>query len=62
MSDILALKNGRRYQEEDVRRVVSNSDKQRFALVEAPEAPELRIRANQGHTIQVHTHAPNILY
>ena len=31
-------------------RVVKNSDKQRFAL---REAPNLQIRANQGHTMQV---------
>ena len=50
VKDILSLKKGQQYTQDDVRRVVSNNAKQRFALVDVPEAPELRIRANQGHS------------
>lgn len=50
MSDILALRKSQRYSENDVIRVVKNSDKQRFAL---RQAPSLQIRANQGHSMQV---------
>lgn len=53
VKDILSLKNGRQYTQEDIRRVVSNNAKQRFALIDVPDAPELRIRANQGHSMQV---------
>ena len=52
MSDILALKNGRRYSEDDVRRVVANCSKQRFALRQHPTSGQLQIRANQGHSMQ----------
>ena len=53
VKDILSLKSGQKYTQDDVRRVVSNNAKQRFALVDVPNAPELRIRANQGHSMQV---------
>ena len=52
MSNILSLPEGRDYSQEDVRRVVANSDKQRFALKE--EAGQLWIRANQGHSMEVY--------
>lgn len=51
--DILSLKNGQKYTVDDVKRVVANNSKQRFALADIPEVPELRIRANQGHSMQV---------
>ena len=54
MPAILSLKgaaSGRT--EEDVRRVVANCPKQRFALRDDPETGELQIRANQGHSMKV---------
>ena len=53
--DILSTCQGSKYSEEDVRRVVSNCPKSRFALQEDPQSGVLWIRANQGHTIQVHS-------
>ncbi|KAG7329352.1 hypothetical protein KOW79_007526 [Hemibagrus wyckioides] len=38
---------------EDVERVVSTNEKQRFKLQDHPENGRLQIRANQGHTVQV---------
>ena len=54
VSDILSTRQGSKYSEEDVRRVVSNCSKSRFALQDDPMSGLLQIRANQGHTIQVH--------
>ena len=51
MSDILSLPRGRGYSEEDVRRVVADNEKQRFALKE--ESGRLWVRANQGHSMEV---------
>lgn len=53
VADILSLKQGRQYNEEDIKRVVGNCAKQRFALREHPDSGQLQIRANQGHTMQV---------
>lgn len=56
VSDILALPRGRGFSQEDVRRVVAENDKQRFALKDEEEEEGTRylmIRANQGHTMQV---------
>ena len=61
MSDILSTRQGSKYSEEDVRRVVSNCSKSRFALQEDPQTGMLQIRANQGHTMQVHTQSPNAI-
>ena len=55
VSDILSTRQGSKYSEEDVRRVVSNCSKSRFALQEDPKTGILQIRANQGHTMQVYT-------
>lgn len=52
VSEILSLRQGREWSEEDVRRVVAENDKQRFALRQVSDGP-LQIRANQGHTLQV---------
>ena len=59
VSDILQLPQGQRYTEEDVRRVVANNDKQRYALKE--EEGQLWIRANQGHTMEVGTQGAKVL-
>ena len=42
------------FTEEDVMKVVQNNDKQRFAT-EREDSGRLKIRANQGHTIEVST-------
>ena len=41
------------FSEADVRRVVEENDKQRFQLDVDAESGRLKIRANQGHTVQV---------
>ncbi len=51
VSAILSHRRGRQHNEEDVRRVVTNCPKSRFALTEI--SGQLLIRANQGHTLQV---------
>jgi len=57
LQQIMALKNLKQYTVDDVRRVVAENNKKRFALVEEPftdgEPVSLLIRANQGHTLQV---------
>ncbi len=54
VSEVLSLRQGKQWSEEDVRRVVAANDKQRFALRQASDG-QLQIRANQGHTIPVGT-------
>ena len=53
VSDILALEKGCGYTEEDVARVVLTNDKQRFFMEKEPGTNRQRIRANQGHSVQV---------
>ncbi|XP_072102160.1 tRNA 2'-phosphotransferase 1-like isoform X3 [Mobula birostris] len=43
----------RRYTVQDVQRVVDTNDKRRFTLHTDPATGSLKIRANQGHTLQV---------
>ena len=58
VSAVLASRGNREgYTEEDVRRVVANCPKQRFALLEEPGTGQLLIRANQGHTLKVSSDA-----
>ena len=53
MDEILELEEFRKKNAtiEDIERVVTNNDKQRFALKD--ESGALYIRANQGHTMEV---------
>ena len=53
VSEVLSLPQLRGFSEDDVRHVVETNDKQRFTLEEHPENGRLRIRANQGHSMQV---------
>ena len=53
MDDFLRLRQFQRYSEDDVRRVVDNNDKKRFALRNDPTTNRLQVRANQGHTVEV---------
>ena len=57
VSDILATRQGSKYTKEDVKRVVANCSKSRFAIREDPVSGLLQIRANQGHTMQVYVYA-----
>ncbi|XP_014873374.1 tRNA 2'-phosphotransferase 1-like [Poecilia latipinna] len=52
VEDLLAHPQFHLYTLEDVERVVSTSDKQRFKLRSHPEDGRLQIRANQGHSLQ----------
>ena len=53
MDDLLKLRQFQRYSEDDVKKVVSENDKKRFALRNDPATDRLQIRANQGHTMEV---------
>ena len=53
VDDLLRLRQFQRYSEGDVRRVVDNNDKKRFALRNDPTTNRLQVRANQGHTVEV---------
>ncbi|XP_005806587.1 tRNA 2'-phosphotransferase 1 [Xiphophorus maculatus] len=53
VEDLLAHPQFHLYTLEDVERVVSTNDKQRFKLRSHPEDGRLQIRANQGHSLQV---------
>lgn len=46
-------RNLRDYTSEDVENVVKNNDKQRFYMEKEEGTGKLKIRANQGHTIEV---------
>lgn len=53
MEDLLAHPQFHSYTLEDIRRVVTTNDKQRFKIRPHPEDGRLQIRANQGHSVQV---------
>jgi len=53
VDDVLSQQGLQQYTEADVRRVVEENDKQRFQLVVDPESRRLKIRANQGHSVEV---------
>lgn len=53
VEDLLAHPQFHSYTLEDVERVVTTNDKQRFKLRSHPEDGRLQIRANQGHSVQV---------
>ena len=53
VEELLHLSRLRSYNVEDIKRVVRNCAKQRFALCE--KSGKLQIRANQGHTMEVCT-------
>ena len=40
---------------EDVQAIVETNDKKRFTMILDEESQRLKIRANQGHSLQVHT-------
>lgn len=53
MDDVLKLRQFQRYSEDDIKKVVAENDKKRFALRNDPATDRLQIRANQGHTMEV---------
>lgn len=53
VDDLLRLRQFQRYSEDDVKKVVAENDKKRFALRNDPATDRLQIRANQGHTMEV---------
>lgn len=58
MDDILKGQNKlRNYTLEDVERVVKNNDKQRFHMEKDEETGKWKIRANQGHSIEVRSNS-----
>ena len=56
MDDVLQQQGLQQYTEADVRRVVEENNKQRFKLDIDVESSRLKIRANQGHTVEVSRH------
>ena len=53
VDDLLQLEQFHRFTEVDVESVVKSNDKQRFTLETEGESGKLKIRANQGHSIDV---------
>ncbi|KAA0709669.1 tRNA 2'-phosphotransferase 1 [Triplophysa tibetana] len=53
VEDLLAHQQFRSFSLEDVQRVVAGDDKHRFKLQAHPDDGRNRIRANQGHSLQV---------
>ncbi|CAH3043328.1 unnamed protein product, partial [Pocillopora meandrina] len=53
VDELLKLRQFKRYSENEIRKVVDENDKKRFALRLDPVTNRLQIRANQGHTIEV---------
>lgn len=53
VDDLLKLQQFQRYSEHDIKRVVADNDKKRFALRNDPATDRLQVRANQGHTMEV---------
>lgn len=51
MDEILRRNEYRGFTEEDIKNIVKTNDKQRFSL--ADENGRLKIRANQGHSVEV---------
>jgi len=53
VDDVLQQQGLQQCTEADVRRIVEENDKQRFQLDVDAESSRLKIRANQGHTVEV---------
>ena len=49
VDELLKLQQFKRYSENEIRKVVDENDKKRFALRLDPVTNRLQIRANQGH-------------
>jgi len=55
VEDVLKYKDLNYYSEQDVERIVQNSSRQRFQTVVDEATWKLKVRANQGHTLEVRT-------
>ena len=53
VEDVLKYKDLYKYSERDVERIVGQDVKQRFHIMQDIETGRLKVRANQGHSIQV---------
>ena len=53
VDEVLSLPQLRNYTLDDVQRVVDTNEKKRFTVEPHPENGKPRIRANQGHSIEV---------
>ena len=53
VDDLLKLPQFQRYSEDDIKKVVADNDKKRFALRNDPVTDRFQVRANQGHTLEV---------
>ena len=53
VDEVLSLPQLRNYTLDDVQRVVDTNEKKRFTMEPHPENGKPRIRANQGHSIEV---------
>ncbi|KAJ7380030.1 tRNA 2'-phosphotransferase 1 [Desmophyllum pertusum] len=72
VDNLLKLQQFQRYSEDDIKKIVGDNDKQRFALRSDPTTDRLQIRANQGHTMEVddldldlitdHCEAPTVVH
>jgi len=60
VDDVLRQHGLQHYTEADVRHVVEENDKQRFQLDVDAESSRLKIRANQGHTVEVRKFLCNV--
>lgn len=56
MDSILQKPQFSKFTAEDIQSVVASSDKQRFHLETDADTGRLKIRANQGHSLEVHLH------
>ena len=54
MDELLRLPQLSRYTIDDITRVVDTNDKKRYFMEPDSETGRLKIRANQGHTMQVY--------
>lgn len=53
VDDILKYKDLDYYSEQDVERIVKNNSKQGFQIMKDEATGKLKVRANQGHTMEV---------
>ncbi|XP_013406375.1 tRNA 2'-phosphotransferase 1 isoform X2 [Lingula anatina] len=53
VDDVLKWSSLKTYTQEDILRVVENNDKKRFAVEQDEDTGRVKIRANQGHSVQV---------
>lgn len=61
VDDLFKLRQFQKYSEDDIKKVVAENDKKRFALRNDPPTGRLQIRANQGHTMEVQYILPKFL-